>query len=65
MSKRASVILLVIIIALSCCLSVFFTEKKEGYHCDEIYSHGLSNSVFHYEMYNEDGTIQTIDGIDE
>lgn len=58
MSKRMAAVFLALIIAVSTCVFIFFSEQKEGYHCDEIYSCGLSNSDFHYRMYNEDGSIR-------
>ncbi|MBE6911307.1 MAG: phospholipid carrier-dependent glycosyltransferase [Ruminococcaceae bacterium] len=58
MGKRLSAGVLSLVILLSACVYFFFSEQKEGFHCDEIYSFGLSNSTFHYEMYNEDGSIR-------
>ncbi len=58
MSKRLATVLLSLVIVFSTCVFIFFSEQKEGYHCDEIYSHGLSNSTFHYEMKNPDGSIR-------
>ena len=50
-------ILLTIIIAILCLVSLFFVNQKEGWHCDEIYSYGGSNSAFNnqywaYKQYN-------------
>ena len=46
-----------IIIAILCLVSLFFVNQKEGWHCDEIYSYGGSNSAFNnqywaYKQYN-------------
>ena len=58
MSKRCAVWLLLIIMVLATCNFVYWSEQKEGYHCDEIYSHGLSNSTFHYDICDENGNIR-------
>lgn len=67
MSKRASYVLLALIMAISVCVYGFFTWLKEGYHCDEIYSYGLSNTTFHYDMFEEDGSLRwnTAEDMDE
>ena len=58
MSKRRAVWLLLIIMVLATCNFVYWSEQKQGFHCDEIYSHGLSNSTFHYNVYDENGNIK-------
>lgn len=39
-------IYLVIAIAIMCLVMLFFIGEKEGYHCDEIFSYGSSNSSY-------------------
>lgn len=56
-------LLLTIIIAILCLVSLFFVNQKEGWHCDEIYSYGGSNSEFdnQYWSYKQyDGTNKLI-----
>ena len=57
MNKKLSVFLLALIMVLSTCAFLFFAEKKQGYHCDEVWSHGLSNTTFHYPLHDADGKI--------
>ena len=58
MSKRLSAFILCIIIAVSVAVVFVQGNRKEGYHCDEIFTFGLSNyeGGFVYEMHEEDGT---------
>lgn len=44
-SKKEKIILALIIAAL-CFVMLLFVNQKEGYHCDEIFSFGSSNSAF-------------------
>ena len=44
-TKKEKMILALIITVL-CFIMLFFVNQKEGYHCDEIFSFGSSNSAF-------------------
>lgn len=54
MSRKIALCLLVVMLLAAVCNFVYWTDQKSGYHCDEIYSHGLSNKDFHYEIYDGD-----------
>lgn len=58
MNKRLSVWMLIGILFLSVIIFLFWANNKEGYHMDEIYSFGLSNSKFHYDVFDESGNIR-------
>ncbi len=58
MKKKLAIILLVIIIAGMAVNSLYWASQKSGYHCDEIYSHGLSNTTFHYRVYENESDIR-------
>lgn len=54
-TKKEKMILALIITVL-CFIMLFFVNQKEGYHCDEIFSFGSSNSAFNniYWAYKQD-----------
>lgn len=60
-SKKEKMILTLIIAAL-CLVMIFFVNQKEGYHCDEIFSFGSSNSEFNnkYWSYRKDAGINKL-----
>ncbi len=43
MSKKLSAVLLAVLLVLSSVYLYFWTTQKQGLHCDEVYSYGLSN----------------------
>ena len=58
MNRRWAAALFVLIFILASVNFVFWAEQREGYHCDELWSHGLANSTFHYEVFDESGAIK-------
>ena len=46
MKKQGTLLTLTLIIIISAFAIIFFGYKKEGYHIDELYSYGLSNSEY-------------------
>ena len=45
-------LILAIIIAILCAVMFFFIGQKEGFHCDEIFSYGSSNSAYENVFYS-------------
>ncbi len=58
MQKKTAICLLTVILILLIGNSLYWATQKEGYHCDEIYSYGLSNTVLSYPVCNDDGSIR-------
>lgn len=58
MSKKASVLILTLIMTFATLNFAYWINQKSGFHCDEIYSFGLSNKDFHYNIYDENGNIR-------
>ncbi len=55
MEKKTAVVLLVLLCILSLGNALYWASQKEGFHCDEVYSYGLSNTQFHYETHTAEG----------
>ncbi len=58
MRKRLPILILAVVMLLATCNFLYLATEKSGFHCDEIYSHGLSNSEFHYNIYDENDGIR-------
>lgn len=44
--KNKCVLALILVLIVSLCAMIYFGHQKQGYHMDEIYSYGLSNSEY-------------------
>lgn len=57
MTRKMSVWTLIVILLLSACNFIYWGGVKNGFHCDEIYSYGLSNykEDYHYTVFDENG----------
>lgn len=60
MTRKMSVWTLIVILLLSACNFIYWGGVKNGFHCDEIYSYGLSNykEDYHYTVYDENGDVK-------
>ena len=58
MSKKSSILILTVIMIFATINFTYWINQKSGFHCDEIYSFGLSNKDFHYNIYDENGNIR-------
>jgi len=60
--RKVEVLILILIVALICIIHVLFMNQKEGYHCDEIFSYGSSNSEYNnmFWSYNGDDGINSL-----
>lgn len=58
MQKKTAICLLIVILILLTGNSLYWAAQKEGYHCDETYSYGLSNNVFNYPVYDAEGNVR-------
>ncbi len=46
LNKHKMKLPMVLILAISLCVMIYFGHQKEGYHVDELYSYGLANSEY-------------------
>lgn len=44
--KQRNILPLLFVLVLSICAMLYFGHQKQGYHVDELYSYGLSNSEY-------------------
>ena len=60
MTKKTSVWILIAILILSACNFTYWGGVKNGFHCDEIYSYGLSNykEDYHYTVFDKEGNVK-------
>jgi len=59
MSKKCSIIILVLMMLVSVFYFSYWAIQKDGYHCDEMFSFGLSNTnYYYYNDHDDSGNIK-------